>query len=648
MNTIEELEYYCRESEPVGALLLSGEWGCGKTYLIEHNLKETLTDIAVVLRISLFGMALPEEINTAVRNKWIEEYCRIKGMNSIAKKLVSGKKLLAKLDFLPEWLRQIATTDISAFFPIGNELEGKKVILVFDDLERCRINCVDVLGVINDYCENQKFHTIVVANQEKIKSQPKVSPVTGEIVFPDNNGDPKGVGRKAVIKVDIPVQAGQEELSYTEVKEKIIQRTVRYLPNYEEIVHSVIASIKFEDDRYKEFIESCENGLLELFAPDRHNYRCEEHQQSTNERREIIPPHNIRSLKCAIKDFFRLYRILNNHCFQDLDKWLYSFASYVLANKADIANEKSYSSLFSDDQVRNFYPAFQQKYTLSSIKRWVLHGVWDSKAIEDEIAMIEMRDGAKSAPEIIKSSRIMDIDDAVIQSGFSDFLRMAYNGDLTLEEYVLLIKNSCWARHYLYELPISIDWEKVKMGIETRFNQIRRTLPEGQLLYSVISADQRSYYTDEEWTAYELISDFALGGKLVFYKNKKLYIDKLNEFGATAFLFIRSKRYDAFDEEMAEVTAQAFEREDNAGKNQFVSEFNSIWSINVKSPETRLADSIKGFQKLTEYLKKILSNSSKGKRNFSIVHTERFVGILNALVDSYKNELSAHQNHYEQ
>lgn len=39
MKTVDELVYYCHECEPVGALLLSGEWGCGKTYLIEHELK---------------------------------------------------------------------------------------------------------------------------------------------------------------------------------------------------------------------------------------------------------------------------------------------------------------------------------------------------------------------------------------------------------------------------------------------------------------------------------------------------------------------------------------------------------------------------------------------------------------------------------
>ena len=42
MRTLDELLYYCEEPEPVGAILLTGEWGCGKTYLIDNDLKDAL------------------------------------------------------------------------------------------------------------------------------------------------------------------------------------------------------------------------------------------------------------------------------------------------------------------------------------------------------------------------------------------------------------------------------------------------------------------------------------------------------------------------------------------------------------------------------------------------------------------------------
>lgn len=38
MNTVDELVYYCNEVDPVGAIMLTGQWGSGKTYLIEHEL----------------------------------------------------------------------------------------------------------------------------------------------------------------------------------------------------------------------------------------------------------------------------------------------------------------------------------------------------------------------------------------------------------------------------------------------------------------------------------------------------------------------------------------------------------------------------------------------------------------------------------
>ena len=462
MKTVDELVYYCQECEPVGALLLSGEWGCGKTYLIEHELKDALADTSVILRISLFGMTLPEEIHAAIRFKWMEEYCRIKGISNVFEKLGQGKKWLSKMEFLPEWLRGIGKTDVSELFNIGKEMEGMTVVLVFDDLERCRMSSVDVLGVINDYCENQHYHTIIVANQAKIKGQREITKITGKIQ-------------------QVPAES---------------------------------------DTRKSE----------------------------------------------------------------------------------------------------------------------------NNKAITSEIEIIKKRNNTQSAPEIIKSNRIMDIDDAVIHEGFADFLRIAYDGNLTLDEYVLLIENSCWARSYKCDLPLPIDWKKVQTGIGLRIAEIKKAPPEGQLLFSTISETQRFNFTDEEWSAYELISKFALGDELIFYRNKKLYIDKIRELGLSAFMFIENKRYDVFDEEMATATAQAFSKENNAGKNQFISNFKNLWEFCIQSSDIRIEDSIKGFQLLKVHLKEVLAKAPRGKRDFSIAHTERFVSILNKLIDIYKEELSKRED----
>ena len=58
MNTVDELVYYCNEVDPVGAIMLTGQWGSGKTYLIEHELAEKLKDTHIIVRISLFGCTI--------------------------------------------------------------------------------------------------------------------------------------------------------------------------------------------------------------------------------------------------------------------------------------------------------------------------------------------------------------------------------------------------------------------------------------------------------------------------------------------------------------------------------------------------------------------------------------------------------------
>lgn len=135
-----------------------------------------------------------------------------------------------------------------------------------------------------------------------------------------------------------------------------------------------------------------------------------------------------------------------------------------------------------------------------------------------------------------------------------------------------------------------------------------------------------------------MISDFVFGNDYIFHKNKQLYINEMNSLGVSALMYLQNRRYDVFDSEMAQVTAQAFEREHNAGKNQFVSGFERNWESNIMSPDIRYEDSIEGFRLLKSLLEETISKSSENKRTFSIVHTERFVKVLNALINSNTHE----------
>lgn len=410
------------------------------------------------------------------------------------------------MDFLPEWVRGIATTDWQSFIEIKNIIEGKPVILVFDDLERCCLDTIDVLGAINDYCENQKFHTIIVANQDKMKvsAETVAVPIEFEIDTFENTGNADPAKRvEGKIKYKAPKIS--DELSYNEIKEKIIHRTVRYIPDYAGIVNTVIDKTKYQDDEYKDFVKELEEGILELFAPDRNTFN-----ESQNSKR----PHNIRSLKCSIRDFYRVYGILVENGFENIDKWFYSFISYVIAYKANIAKEGCYGTLLSDKEVQELYPAFQNQYMFTAVKNWILRGIWDADALIYEIGVIQAKKKAETSSDIIRTHRIMDVEEEVIIEGFPQVVEMAYAGKLSLDEYVYFIQNNCWGRYYKFELPVSVDWDKVRTGVATVIRDLLDSRKEGQQLHSIIGADNREYFTEDEWNTYRLIGEFQNGNLL--------------------------------------------------------------------------------------------------------------------------------------
>ena len=74
MNTLDELNYYINDRNPIGAIMLIGKWGCSKSYLIEHNLRGEVQSSHILLRISLFGIVSVEEIKETVKKEWVSQY----------------------------------------------------------------------------------------------------------------------------------------------------------------------------------------------------------------------------------------------------------------------------------------------------------------------------------------------------------------------------------------------------------------------------------------------------------------------------------------------------------------------------------------------------------------------------------------------
>ena len=355
MDIIEELKYYCNELQPVGALMLTGEWGCGKRYLLNNILKDAIEDTHIILRVSLFGLESIEEVHKEVKKCWFYAFSESKEsmswMSETAKKFEKNIKSVVDgaKEFLPESIKTIAdgvfSLDAIDFIKIEPNMGNKKVVLVFDDLERANISTNNLLGCINDYCENLHINTIVVANEEKIKS----------------NRDDK--------------------IKYDEIKEKIIQRTIRYSPDYSAMVFSVINGMVYRSDDvdseiYKKFLitnkeiissifsgESIDEIQLNRLASKKYSENSREKFENEKEKiQELLKhrPHNIRSLKCAIQDFERIYSLLVEKQINNREKWLFTYLSYVLSFRAGLIPEGStrYGTIFSHENVAILYSGF--------------------------------------------------------------------------------------------------------------------------------------------------------------------------------------------------------------------------------------------------------------------------------------------------
>ena len=454
MTTLEELKVYCNDPEPVGALMLTGEWGCGKSFFITHDFAEVVKGQCIIVRVSLFGIDTVEALHTATKSAWFDSL-----MNDMDEDDIKGKigpwvnKNLEKIFSIVgacgekgSAAKQIADTiGIRDICPLKPKVHDRAVILIFDDIERTRLNQMDLLGCINDYCENQHFHVIVVANEEKMernlkKTERKQTDSSTQHVFVDN----------------LYMEEFNEEIPYREIKEKAIQRTIAYRPNYEVIVQSIVDSFALPNETHPDYASYKSYkamllehkaeliGIFEAGIPQDNFEESELPKDVVEKIHSASPPHNLRSFKCAIHDFFRVYKVLSEHQIDKIEKYMYSFIMFVMAHKAGLKlSDDRYGSTFGDAYIANMYPLFyKEAYMLSAARKWVVCGEWNEELLNAELQHILDSKKAVRPVDVVKNSLIIDVEEKDIQAGFSEVLRLAYSGELDLNGYVNLVENS--------------------------------------------------------------------------------------------------------------------------------------------------------------------------------------------------------------
>ena len=613
MKTIDELKYYCNEPDPVGALMLTGEWGSGKTFLIEHQLKEDLEKTHILVRVSLFGIESVEAVNKAVRSQWISNCTSFLGKIQDKTKIVNMTKTIigGAATFIPylkdvkDAVLSIDPLDYVTIKPVvGEEDDEKKVVLIFDDLERSKLSTTDVLGAINEYCENLHFNTIIIANEDKINRDS----VNGNI-------------------------------SYDEIKEKIIERTIRLEPDYDAIVDSIVDSKIWFDDEYTDFLKKKRDLIKSIFSTEIGNEKNT--GDSLKKKSEgVTKPRNIRSLKCALQDFHRVYVTLQAANLPNIEIYLYSFLAYTIAAKAGIAKKEKYGYLFSDENVKKVFPLFDSRMLFNSVRMWIHDGIWNENLLRNEISWAQERNKKLEPKDELRINRIADLEEDIIRSGFNGLLEYAYNGDLSLDEYVYFIGNSSFLRecHFVGLKPI--DWNKVIDGIQKSIkSEINNGNKDGRI-HQFIDEESRSNYSEDELKAYDIIKNYRKNDVSIFARNKKLYLDSVKKSGAYAFSQCKNKRFNCFDAEMAEATAKSFDESNQYEREGYPSEFRSLWQFVDQEQNFDFEKTEEGFNRLLDLLDELVVKYDSEQKNIAAYHTGRFKEIVTVNTPIWRSRVS--------
>lgn len=263
--------------ESTGTLMVSGEWGCGKTYHMEKEVMPALQKKGWnPVKVSLFGIESVNEIPLRIADnyKWPESdkgertekekkrscLCNW-GKKKASKVLVKGAQIASSISWLESFV------DVKTL--VGNNsgllykfIPTEKTVIILDDIERV-IDIIDVhilLGTINDLVEQRGYKVIVIANNSYMQ------------------------------------QKSKEKLVF---KEKVIEKTLVYEPDVVSIFKELC-----EKDYSSPFTKfMTDQKAVEVIDPSYPSYQEDKGLQ--------VELHNIRILKFALAHFNKIYEVCN-------------------------------------------------------------------------------------------------------------------------------------------------------------------------------------------------------------------------------------------------------------------------------------------------------------------------------------------------
>lgn len=244
MNTKELKDYikhYISEDKTKTAIMLTGDWGSGKSYFIQNELLPELDKKYAV--VSLYGLNNLFEVNRSLyfelrfkpNNRKSEVYSASK---LVAKTVAKGVASYFGVDL------NISEKDLQKMY---NSVNAKNKLIIFEDVERSNIGILDFLGYVNNLVEQDGCKVMLVVNEaEFIKYKEKEYATKSE------------------------KQIGELCESFSDSENKIFTKTTEeYLSKKEKTIGDTIHFVCDFENSLKSIISTFDNTTLSLFADDK-------------------------------------------------------------------------------------------------------------------------------------------------------------------------------------------------------------------------------------------------------------------------------------------------------------------------------------------------------------------------------------------
>ena len=605
MNTVNEIKYFITQKEDNGALLLTGKWGCGKTYLANQVISElNQGNDFIAVSISLFGVDSIELLHKEIKNKvffsrgFEKAYKKGKNVFSKIKNFSNNTTAILGETFqIAKSINKALNIRWQDFFNVekyiycyktnfettnchnkntekGKKFIKKRLVLFFDDFERSKLDRIELMGVINEYSENRGIKVIIIADEEKIKEK-------GTNENSDNNNHKKD---------DVNItnsNANDNKFKYSEFKEKLICRTLKIEPEYTTIIDSIINSYEETVKGYKDFLINNKEIIYQIFI------------ESNSD--------NFRSVKAYIMYYERLHEAwLNSNVSNEYEtNMFYNFGAMTFGSIAGEYKKENYDLLFLDNEFLKKFENWNDIYHFKTCQDWVLKNVWDKEQFISEISESFIVP-SYTADEKFMYYNLWDLQQSDIEEGLETVLNMAYNGNLTRDQLIDLLKKIHYLRTYSVTLPCNVDYTKMKNGFESRKTKI--------LNFEITEPKRRTYtekseIDEEAYSLYDNIKNFD--SKMYALEARKNFIEYLESTDSKTTYNFKDKLIGSFDEKFLEMFYNKYSQCNNASKREMCFTFLDISFCDKLYSDDEVNETISNLQEL----KRKIENNEENKND---------------------------------